>query len=163
MALTAPERREVAAALARQRVAMVTTCALDGSLHTRPMAHRGFDEAGALWFFTRSEDGKVAELASDRRVAIGYAHPRRRRYLALSGTGRLLRDPQRARELWRWPEREWFPDGPDDPHLLLLRVQVELAEEWHPAPTRLGQLAGWLCGRLLGRPARLGGHRRWGE
>ena len=163
MALSAEARREVGAALARLRVAMVTTVAADGSLHTRPMGHRGFDDAsGALWFFTRAEDAKAAEVDADHHVAIAYAEPRRRRYLALAGTGRLVRDAARARRLWRWAEREWFPAGPDDPHLLLLRVEVERAEEWLPPPTGVAQLVGWLSGRLRGSPAGLGRHRRWG-
>jgi general stress protein 26 len=95
-------------------------------------------------------------------VTAAYADPARRRYLAVTGTGRLLRDPARARRLWRWAEREWFPRGPEDPNLLLLRLLVETAEEWHPAPRGVAQLAGWLSGRLRGRPAPLGGHRRWG-
>jgi general stress protein 26 len=162
--LTATELREVAAALAPLRVGMVTTAGADGGLHTRPMAHRGFDAAdGALWFFTRSDAGKVAELATDQHVAIAYADPRRRRYLALTGHGRLLRDADRARRLWRWAEREWFPRGPDDPQLLLLRVAIDAAEDWRPAPTAVARLAGWLSGRVRGRPARLGTHRRWGE
>lgn len=161
--LSASERREVAAALAPLRIGMVTTSDAGGALHTRPMAHHGFDEeTGALWFFTRAGTAKVGELETDRRVAIGFADPRRRRYLALSGRGRLLRDPRRAKRLWRWSEREWFPGGPDDPRLLLLRVEVAAAEEWRPAPAALARLAGWLSARLRGRPAGLGTHRRWG-
>ena len=164
MALTAAERREVAAALARVRVGMVTTRRADGSLHTRPMGHHGFDrDEGALWFFTRADDAKVAELERDPQVSVGFADPRSRRYVAVSGTGSLLRDTERARALWRWSEREWFPAGPEDPQLLLLRVEVSTAEVWQPPPKAVGRLAGWLSARLRGRPASLGDHRRWGS
>ena len=76
--------------------------------------------------------------------------------------GQLLHDREQARRLWRWSEREWFPAGPDDPHLLLLRVEALTVEEWHPAPAPLARAVGWVSAKLRRRPASLGRHRRWG-
>jgi hypothetical protein len=38
--------------------------------------------------------------------------------------------PAKAKELWDPNYQTWFPAGPTDPHLALIRVRVERAEYW---------------------------------
>jgi len=39
-----------------------------------------------------------------------------------------VRDEATAKELWNVFAQAWFPEGVDDPHLALLRVDIEQAE-----------------------------------
>jgi general stress protein 26 len=60
------------------------------------------------------------------------------------------------RELWNTAVQAWFPDGPDDPHLCLLRVDLDEAEYWldrKPKALRLTQL---LTAAVSGRPPQAG-------
>jgi hypothetical protein len=41
-----------------------------------------------------------------------------------------FRDPAKARELWNSGARRWFPEGPDDPRLMILKVEIVQAEYW---------------------------------
>ena len=111
------------------RVAMLTTVGADGSLRSRPMiACRG--EEGGLWFFTHAGDAKVGEALTHPRVNVCYADPGRGRYVSVCGTAELVGDRETMRRLWHEEARAWFPRGPEEPDLALLRVRVDHAEYW---------------------------------
>lgn len=135
--------RKLSALIKDIGVAMLTTVAPDGGLRSRPMATQGRGlENGELWFFTADNSGKVAEIETEHEVNLAYSEPKDQRYVSLSGRARVLRDPERARRLWSAEVKAWFPGGPDDPHLALLRVRVHTAEYWD-APS--GKMAGLLA------------------
>lgn len=112
-------------------VAMLTTVAPDGSLRSRPMATLAPpSENGEVWFFTAENTPKTADIAGEHEVNLSYADPVRERYVSLSGVASLVRDPDRARRAWTPSAAAWFPRGPEDPSLMLLRVRVHTAHEW---------------------------------
>lgn len=122
------------------RVAMLTTIAADGTLHTRPMASRDAPSIDELWFFTAADSAKTGEIDATHQVALSYAQPSRHRYIAVSGTARILRDEAKARELWNpWVEA-WFPEGPTDPSLRLVLVTPIAAEYWDSSGHRMALL-----------------------
>jgi general stress protein 26 len=112
------------------RVALLTSVDLDGHFHTRPVQTLRLEGRETLWFFTGWSSPKVHELHRDVRVALGYADPQQHAYVAISGTSALIRDPQKAKELWSIEQRAYYPDGPEDQRLALLRVSIEHAEYW---------------------------------
>lgn len=132
-------------------VALLTTVDREGHLHCRPVQTLGIGRERTLWFFTDLRSEKAFELARDVRLGLGYADPRSRRYVALAGAGRLLRDSARARELWTIGQRAFYPGGAGDEHLALLRVQVERAEYWRAAG-RGAHLLAALKARFTGMP-----------
>lgn len=134
------------------RVAFLTTVNRDGEFHTRPVQTLGVEGDGTLWFFTDVHSAKADELQQDLRVSLGYADMRGHRYVAISGIGRITRDPQRARQLWSIEQRAYYPDGPDDKRLGLLTVRIERAEYWL-APGRTSYLVAALRAAISGAPA----------
>jgi len=112
------------------RTGTLVTHLPDGKLHGRPMSVAHVEEDGALWFFTSVQSGKVEELANDRRALVSLAEADK--YVVLNGELELVRDPAKARSLWKEPFRVWF-SGPDDPNLTLLRFQPEAGEYWNNA------------------------------
>jgi general stress protein 26 len=143
---------KVAELMREIRVALLTTVDREGHFHTRPVQTLQVERGEVVWFFTGWSSPKVDELLRDRRVSLGYADPGRHVYLAVSGLASLLRDPKKARELWTAEQRAYYPDGPDDKRLALLRVQVEHAEYWM-APGRMGYLIAAAKATLTGNPA----------
>ena len=125
-------------------IAMMTTVEPDGSLHSRPMATQQTDFDGNLWFFTRVDSAKVDDIGRDHRVNLAYAEPSKQRYVSVSGTARMIRDRQKAEELWKPLYRAWFPEGLDDPSLVLLRVEVEKAEYWDSPSSAVVHLVGFV-------------------
>ena len=142
------------------KVAMLTTVAEDGSLRSRPMATQEADFDGTLWFVTRAGAPKVGEVERDERVCVSYSSPDDQRYVSVSGTARLVRDRAKVRELWCPAHKEWFPQGPDDPELALLRVEPERAQYWDFPSGTLVQIAGLVKSVVTGQPAAAGEHEK---
>lgn len=134
------------------RVALLTTVDPAGHFHTRPVQTLQVERGEVVWFFTGWGSQKVDELLHDRRVSLGYADPHKHLYLAVSGAASLLRDSQKARELWTAEQRAYYPNGPDDERLALLRVQVEQAEYWI-APGRVSYWIAAVKATVTGRAA----------
>lgn len=109
--------------------AMLITHSPDGELRARPMAIAGVDEDLSVWFFTSQDCAKVHEIEADTRVHISFQRDNSS-YLSISGAASVVRDRQKAGELWKEPFRVWFPDGKDDPNLVLISFHPHRAEFW---------------------------------
>jgi general stress protein 26 len=134
------------------RVALLTTVDLDGHFHTRPVQTLQLEAPDTLWFFTDWSSPKVDEMHRNVQVALGYADPHQHAYAAVSGSSTLLRDPQKAKELWGVEQRAYYPDGPEDQRLALLRVSIERAEYWI-APGPVSYLLAAAKATVTGVPA----------
>jgi general stress protein 26 len=141
------------------RVALLTTVDHDGRFHTRPVQTLQFDTDRTLWFFTDWSSPKVDELRHDVRVSLGYADPSKNRYVAVSGSGSLFRDIEKAKQLWSVEQRAYYPEGPEDERLALLRVLIERAEYWI-APGRTSYLVAAMTAAVTGTPAGMIGENR---
>ncbi len=142
------------------RVAMLTTVCADGSLRSRPMVTQDAEFDGSLWFFTRADTPKVEEVRQREQVNLAYAVPEDQRYVSVSGTAHLVRDPQKVKELWSPVLKAWFPQGPDDPQLALLRVDVERAEYWDAPSSMTVHLVGFVKALATGQPYRPGENKK---
>ena len=105
-------RAQVALMIRGIKVAMLTTTAPDGSLHSRPMATQEAEFDGVLWFFTKSGSGKVDEILHDSEVNVSYASPEDHRYVSISGKAALVRDRDKIEEFWSPVYRTWFARRP---------------------------------------------------
>src|SRR5262245_3833764 len=141
-------------------VAMLTTVAPDGSLRSRPMITQEADFDGTLWFFTRDPSGKTDEVQREEQVNVSYADQDENRYVSVSGVARVVRDPEKARELWTGLYLAWFPKGLDDPELALLKVEPHTAEYWNPQSGMLVQLVGFVKAALTGQTFPPGEYRK---
>ena len=150
------DQRELWDRIEKVRPAMMTTAALDGSFRSRPMWTQGDEFDGALWFFV-SDDGPLAgELERNPRVGLSYAAPDKDLFVSVSGRAALVEDRAKAEELWNTFAEAWFPGGVDDPHLGLLRVDVEQAQYWEDKKPKVLQLAEVLIGLVRNVPPKSG-------
>ena len=133
--------------------AMLTTVAEDGSLHSRPMSTQRAEFDGNLWFFTRESAPKVGEIEREQHVNVAYAKPEAQRYVSVSGRATVVRDRAKIEELWSPELKAWFPEGPGDPDLALLRVAVERAEYWDSPSSAAAHAIGFVKAIVTGRPA----------
>ena len=141
------------------RVALLTTVDRDGRFHTRPVQTMAVEEYRTIWFFTDWSSPKVDELHHDVRVSLGYADPGKNKYVALTGSSRLIRDHKKAKELWGTEQRAYYPEGPEDERLALLRVDIERAEYWI-APGRISYIVAAVTAAVTGTPAGIVGTNR---
>ena len=124
----------------------------DGKLSGRPMAAitREFD--GELWFFSKDGSPKVDEMLHDEHVLLAYSEPKDQVYVSIAGHGEIVRDKAKIQELWSEPVRTWFPKGPDDPAICLIKVTVETAEFWDSPSSTWLHAYGYVKARLTGEP-----------
>jgi general stress protein 26 len=134
------------------RVALLTTVDRDGRFHTRPVQTMALEQHRTLWFFTDWSSPKVDEMHHDVRVSLGYADPGKNAYVAVTGSSLLMRDDKKATELWSIEQRAYYPEGPQDERLALLRVDIERAEYWI-APGRLSYIVAAVTAAVTGVPA----------
>ena len=102
----------------------------NGKLRSRPMVARLGPDADEFWFFTSAASGKIRDLEANHEVLLTYSDPSRQNYVSIEGEGEVVRDPAKVKELWSEPVRVWFPKGPTDPDIALVRVKVREATYW---------------------------------
>ena len=123
--------RERIAELVRDfRVAILTTIDDEGRPWSRPMALQRRDFDGDLWFFTTVDTPKVDHIAARPDVSVALADVDEQTYVTLAGRAEVVNDRAKMNELWDLAVQVYFPGGPDDPDLRLVRVAVERAEYW---------------------------------
>jgi general stress protein 26 len=98
-------------------------------LHSRPMAIARVEPNCDLWFFTARTSAKVHEIENEEHVLVAL-QDEGSRYLSLNGTAELVSDRAKMRDLWKDSYQTWFPQGLDDPNLLLILIHSQQAEYW---------------------------------
>lgn len=124
-------------------VAMLTTTGL-GRLRSRPMVAQRTPFDGFLWFLTARAAGKTGEIRDRQLVHVTFVAPADNRYVWATGTATLLDDQARVQELWHPGYQPWFPDGPRDGRIELIKVRVEEAEYWDAKAARMVLLTGFV-------------------
>ena len=114
--------------------AMFTTRRPDGRLVSRPMATQKRADGADLWFVTARKSEKIDEIRNDPQVNLAYYKDRTREWVSVSGRARLVDDRSKIRELYQPDWRAWFGDEghekhgtPDDPRMILIAVDIEMA------------------------------------
>ena len=112
------------------RIAMLSTVTPKGTIHSRPMATQEAEFEGELLFLTRQESSKTDEIAHQSQVAVNYVDSKNQRFVYLSGIASLSKDRATIHQLWNPLYKAWFPEGEDDPQIIVIRVSVNHAEYW---------------------------------
>lgn len=143
------------------RFAMFTTRSHEahhgGHLHSRPMTtQKVTQDEGRLWFFMSRRGDPVADIAADPIVNLSYADPDKDTYVSVSGTARVVEDPAKVRALWNKGVEAWFPNGPDDPDVALVAVDIQHAHYWDIKENKLVQLLAMTKAVITGGVPKLG-------
>jgi general stress protein 26 len=122
--------RRVAEAIKDIDICMLVTRSSTG-LTGRPMSNnRKVEYDGDSWFFSYLDSGKVREIGDDPRVELAYMATEQGTWLSIEGDARIVRDDERKARLWDKDLVTWFPDGPDDDSLVLLKVTATRVRGW---------------------------------
>jgi general stress protein 26 len=110
---------------------MFATRGDNGELRARPMSNNGkVDWDGSSWFFAPGDGRLVAELRRDPTALTTYRADDRFAWVALSGSASIVDDAEAKRERWLPELDRWFPNGPDDPNVALIRLDARAASWW---------------------------------
>jgi general stress protein 26 len=133
------------ALLANFQSAMLVTRDDHDALHVRPLALLSdvTQFNGSLSFFTDDRSSKVREAANGPVLLI-FQSDHDSAYLELSGHAAVEHDPARRKALYTPFVKAWFPDGLDDPHLVLFRFEADRGAYWESPGGRLQALASFV-------------------
>lgn len=141
-------------------IAMLTTLGDAGYPVSRPLSTQDTSYNGeVIWFFTERDSPKVGEIRRHPKVNLGYASKDKNIYVSIAGDARVLRDQAKIDELWSDALKAFFPNGKDDPNLVLLEVSVRTAEYWEGPSSLIGKLLTFVVARATGREEVMGENR----
>lgn len=129
---------------------MLTTVDADGTLTSRPMAQQERDFDGDLWFIIGRDSRKTSQINGQPQVNVTFSSGST--WVSVSGSADLVVDRAKLEELWDPSVTAWFPEGPDDPNIVLLRVAVTGAEYWDTPGGRVATLLSLAKAKVTGQP-----------
>jgi general stress protein 26 len=139
-------------------VCMLTTNAGD-HLRSRPM-HAIIDrEVGCIWFITDNRGAKYEEIKASPEVCLAFADTGSNTFLSLTGRAEIMCDNATAQKLWNNEAQAWWPKGPTDPDIRVLRVMPENAEYWDTRGNSVAVALKLMAARLSGNPPDMGDNR----
>lgn len=98
-----------------------------GEDHAEPMMVRFLPEYGdRFWIYTNTAN----RLAPGGTAVAQFVSPGHDLFASLSGTLRAETDPEKRERTWSRAVEAWYPGGPQDPTLLMMRFDLEAAELW---------------------------------
>jgi general stress protein 26 len=140
-------------------VCMLTT-RFDAGLRARPVEARPDRDAGLIFFVTDIRGAKDDEIEAHPDVCLTFIDPKNKAYLSITGRASVLRDRKKAADIWRKTDDVWWPGGPDDPNVLVLRVKPSTAELWDGPASKAVAVYEFAKARLTGKKPNLGENRK---
>jgi len=140
-------------------VCMVTTHA-GGRMRSRPMHAIPDRDEGCIFFITDTRGAKEDEIASAPDVCLAFADIGDNTFLSVTGTAEIERDPDKAEEFWSTETQAWWPRGPRDPSVRVLRVVPDQAEYWDTRGNAITVALKLLAARATGKEPDLGESRK---
>jgi general stress protein 26 len=146
--MSADQTRKVAELLRGERFAFLTTVMKDGRLASRPMTLQEVEFDGDLWFFAERDSNPVRHITDSPQVNVGVGSGGT--WVSVSGDAVLVTDVAKKRELWNSAVEAWFPQGPDDDSVVLLKVEADSAEYWDSPGGRLATAFSFVKAKVTG-------------
>lgn len=128
---------------------MFTTITSEGSLVSRPMGVQKV-EGDAVYFLTDGQHDKTREIQNDAEVNLAFVESSL--WVSASGRAVILHDEALKDELWNAFADGFFPDGKEDPNVVVVKVTVSSAEYWEQA-NKLSSLLQIVKGAVTDSPA----------
>ena len=140
---------------------LFTTNLVQLPLSSRPMSTRAVDEDGNIWFFSRKGSTKNNHIAADNRVQLFYANTSAYEFLSIYGKAMIIKDDEKAKELWSAIAKTWFDGGYDDPELTLLKIVPEEGHYWDSKDGKVVSLFKMIAGAITGKEFDTGIEGSW--
>ncbi len=111
------------------KIAMLVTISNGNVLHSAPLVTQDMGRDGSLWFLVSKTSQIVMNIENSSHVAVTYAGSGK--FVSAMGIAELVNDDiDKIHQLWSKPYEIWFSQGPNDPKIQLLKIEVEKVEYW---------------------------------
>ncbi len=129
-------------------IGMFTTINEKGALVSRPLAVQDVEDDGDMWFFTAEDTSQVAHIRANPAVNVSFG--RNTEWVSVAGTAEVVTDRDKIHAMWNQVVEAWFPDGPDTPGVVLLRVDSDSAEYWTSPGGTAATVLQWIKSKATG-------------
>ncbi len=144
------------------RFGMFTHRHPSGMLHSHPLTtqNKAMDEGATLYFFISRTSEIATQIVHDDRINVAYIDSGQDVYVSVSGRAMIVEDMAKKEALWSAMAKAWFPEGPTDPNLALLQVQISHAEYWNVEESKMVQVVKMVTAAITGTPpTNMGEHK----
>ncbi len=117
---------------------------------SRPMETRKVDDDGNIWFLSSKSSSKDHDISQDPQVQLIYANRDNAEYMSVLGEAEELDDMDLKKELWTGIAKTWFPQGVEDPNLIVIRVRAQEGYYWDTKGGRFVALAKIMASSITG-------------
>ena len=128
--------------------AMLTTIDEKGALVGHPMTLQETEFDGDLWFIVGLGSTAVAHL--QRKDTVGVTLSARDSWVSLAGTAAVVDDHTKLEQLWNSRVEAWFPDGPTDPNVGLVKFSADSAEYWDSPGGKVASALSFVKSKVTG-------------
>jgi general stress protein 26 len=132
------------------KITMFTTIDAEGHFVSRPMAQQLTEPDGDLWFFAERDSRVVEEITANPHVGITLSS--NDTWISIDGDAQVVDDSAKAKELWNPFVEAWLPQGPEDPTVVLIKVDAHTAEYWDSPGGRVASLISLVKAKVTGEP-----------
>ena len=131
------------------RIAMLTTMDAEGHHISRPMAQQEVEFDGDLWFFAERNSRKVQHITANPEVGVTLSSSDT--WVSIEGEALVVDDLAKKKELWNQWVEAWFPDGPEDPDIVLIKIEAHGAEYWDTPGGRIASAISFVKAKVTGK------------
>jgi general stress protein 26 len=135
---------------------MMVTTNPDGSVRARPMRGVADQQAGAIWFFSDKQTEKEEDVRRDPRACLTFADTHDQTYVSLSGRISLIHDREQIAAHWTEGAEIYYPNGKDDPEIVLMKFRAESGEYWDSPSSPIVIAIKFLQAKVSGERPELG-------
>jgi general stress protein 26 len=96
--------------------------------HFQPMTAFVERDTSQIWFFTRKDTDLAQQLGQGAKAMFVFQEDKLQ--ACIGGTLSVANDRARMDKYWNAVVAAWYPEGKDDPHLTMLRLDCSDAEVW---------------------------------
>jgi general stress protein 26 len=115
----------------------------ENEAHAQPMTAHFEGANGPLWFYAHRDSGLVHGAEASHQAVFHYVGRGHDLYACVHGDLETADAPDVVARFWSEEVERWFPGGPDDPDLALLRFSPSSAQIWLPNHGREPQVIGF--------------------
>ena len=147
--MSAEDTRKVAELIKGQRFGFLTTTTPEGKLTSRPMTLQEVEFDGDLWFFAERGADWLDHIRIAPQVNVGIGSGGT--WVSLTGQAAIVDDVAKKKELWNGGAEAWLPQGPEDPSVVLVKVDGDSAEYWDTPGGRLATAFSFVKAKATGQ------------
>ena len=127
-------------------------------LSGRPMSIADIEKDGTMWFFTKTTSEKIDAIEQNKQISLAIVNENKNIYLMINGRAELSYNYAKMKDLWNPFMKAWFPQGLDDPDMILIKVIPEDVSYWDSSASKMIVLLNLVKALVTGKEYNEGRH-----